>query len=174
MDTKLSAEIPPGLFVPGNSRIRVLGYFMAALFALLLLLVVEISMGEPIHPDSVSMKIVNKANAPLDLFWVNTFERGEPLVRQVSKPIRNNSDTIINSFNSHKFMIRYYSSRHGKSEAFFVKGPHDETVTVYSANGDAVGDLTVVQSTKYDDIKSTVRPIFRQTAQTCKIACTRT
>jgi len=132
-------------------------FSMEIISALFLVLLVGICIGEELHPDSVPMKIVNKANAPLDLFWVNTFEPNEPLVRQVSKPIRNNSDTIINSFDSHKFMVRYYSQRHGDSQVYFVKSPHEETVTVYSSNSDTVGDLSVVQSTKYDDIKSTVR-----------------
>jgi hypothetical protein len=129
-------------------------------FVMILVVAIQVDSAAP-HPESVPMKIVNKANAPLDLFWVNTFVKDEPIVRQVSKPIRNSSDTIINSYDTHKFMIRYYSAKHGKSEVFFHKGPMEETVTVYSTNGDDVGDLTVVQNTKYDDIKGTVQGATR-------------
>jgi hypothetical protein len=133
-----------------------------ALFAFVMIMAVAIQVNSAApHPESVPMKIVNMANAPLDLFWVNTFVKDEPMVRQVSKPIRNSSDTIINSYDTHKFMIRYYSAKHGKSEVFFHKGPMEETVTVYSTNGNDVGDLTVVQNTKYDDIKGTVKGATR-------------
>jgi len=129
-------------------------------FVMVLVVAFHVDSAAP-RPESVPMKIVNKANAPLDLFWVNTFQKDEPIVRQVSKPIRNSSDTIINSYDTHKFMIRYYSAKHGKSEVFFHKGPMEETVTVYSSNGFEVGDLTVVQNTKYDDIKGTVQGATR-------------
>jgi hypothetical protein len=54
---------------------------------------------EPVPAGSVIMKIVNKAGSPIELFWVNVFEKSRPLVKQTTKPIRNNSDTTVSSSN---------------------------------------------------------------------------
>lgn len=50
---------------------------------------------EPVPAGSVIMRIVNKAGSPIELFWVNVFEKTRPLVKQTQKPIRNNSDTTV-------------------------------------------------------------------------------
>lgn len=44
---------------------------------------------------STVMKIVNHAGSPVELFWVNVFEKGRPIVKQTTKAIRNNSETIV-------------------------------------------------------------------------------
>ena len=103
---------------------------------------------------SVPMKIVNRAHQPIDLFWINVFEVGEPLVPQLSKPIRNNSDTVINSYDTHEFILRYHNSEHGLSETRFVKGPEEETILVYSQ--DETNELYVIHTTKIDDVRDAV------------------
>ena len=44
---------------------------------------------------STIMRIVNHAGSPVELFWVNVFEKGRPIVKQTTKAIRNNSETIV-------------------------------------------------------------------------------
>lgn len=48
-------------------------------------------------PGSVVMKIINNCGLPIDLYWVNSFEKSRPLVRQTTTSIRNNTDTIVSS-----------------------------------------------------------------------------
>jgi hypothetical protein len=115
------------------------------------------SFGAP-PANSIPVKIVNRANAALDLHWINTFEVHRPLVRQVSKPIRNNSDTTINSYDTHEFLISYYDKKLSNfKHVTFVKGSTEETVTVYSNNGKEPGNLQLVKTTKYDNIKDTIK-----------------
>ena len=49
---------------------------------------------------------------PLIVWWINIFERdasalGHPLVRQTPKPIRNNTDFTINSYDTHAFIVKF-------------------------------------------------------------------
>ena len=63
-------------------------------------------------PGSVVMKITNNCGPPIDLFWVNTFEKSRPLVRQTTTSIRNNTDTIVSPemfFLSHKAYLCHES-----------------------------------------------------------------
>ena len=50
---------------------------------------------EAVPPGSIIMKIVNNAGAPIELFWINIFETDRPLVKQTTKPIRNNTDNVV-------------------------------------------------------------------------------
>jgi hypothetical protein len=45
--------------------------------------------------NSIPMKIVNEAGAPIELYWVNVYEKPNKLVKQTTKPIRNSSDTTV-------------------------------------------------------------------------------
>lgn len=60
-------------------------------------------------PGSIPMRILNHAGAPIELFWMNTFDPGAPLVLQSEKPLRNSSDlNVIFEATSPAFKI--YSS----------------------------------------------------------------
>lgn len=74
-------------------------------------------------------------------------------VKQTTKPIRNNTDTVINSYNTHQFQVRFVNEKFGKS-VDFTKGPKEETVTVKFDR--ETKSLTVKQSTKYDEVKETI------------------
>jgi hypothetical protein len=113
--------------------------------------------------NSVSMKIVNKSGFPIDLFWINTFEVHRPLVRQVSKPIRDGTDTIINSFDTHEFLIKIFSpdaddnnnDNDVDSQATRVKkGSKDETMTIYFSKENK---LEVIITTKQDEFRDNIR-----------------
>lgn len=74
------------------------------------------------------MKLFNHAGSPIDLFWVDPSSPRNP-VRQLDRPLRNSTDTKINSFNTHQFVVRYANHRPGV-EAHFTKGLGDETFHV--------------------------------------------
>lgn len=61
-------------------------------------------------PGSVPMRVINHAGAPIELYWINIFERHRPLVKQTQKAIRNNTETQINSYNTHSFVVKVRTS----------------------------------------------------------------
>jgi hypothetical protein len=41
------------------------------------------------------LKLVNNAGSSIEIFWVNIFEAGNPLVKQTEKPIRNTTKSEV-------------------------------------------------------------------------------
>lgn len=82
---------------------------------------------------STQMNVRNEADHPIELFWINIFTP-EPhaLVAQTTKPIRNNTNTIINSYNTHSFKVKYFNPpEHLQDvEGEFTKGPDDEEILI--------------------------------------------
>ena len=73
--------------------------------------------------------MVNNAGAPIEVFWIDTFLNDGTIVKQTSKPLRNSSDTSINSYSGHQFVARFLHDVPGV-EAYFTKGPNEETVVI--------------------------------------------
>lgn len=117
--------------------------------------------GDNAPPGSIPLRVVNRAHQPLELFWVNTYENDE-LVAQLSAPLRNNSDTRINSYPTHEFVVRYYDQTYSTSISRFEKGSGEETITVYSKSD--TKELFVIKSTKIDDMADSVN----DATQKCK------
>eukprot|EP01041_Mallomonas_annulata_P004235 gene4236-8428_t len=90
--------------------------------------------------DAVSMKIRNVAGSPIEIFWES--EEGS-LVSMLDKPLRNSSETVINSYYGHEFVVKFYKGLENV-EAHFIKGNTDEELVVSHADS---GDLIV---SKYD------------------------
>ena len=107
-------------------------------------------------PNSVPMKVVNSAGAPIELFWINVFKTPQELVLQTQKPIRNSSDTQINSFDTHEFMVKFLKpTKYPNAQISFVKGPREEVVTL---NFDPeTQKFSIKQVTKFDEIMDTIR-----------------
>ena len=105
-------------------------------------------LAEPAPPGSVQMRVVNHAGAPIELFWINVFEHDRPLVKQTTKAIRNNTDTTINSYDTHMFRVKYLHEIDG-TECEFTKGPKEEVITI---TADANRKMSSKQVTKYDEI----------------------
>lgn len=82
---------------------------------------------------STQMNVKNLADHPVELFWINIFTP-EPheLVAQTTKPIRNNTNTVINSYDTHSFKVKYYNPpEHLEDvEGEFTKGPDDEEILI--------------------------------------------
>lgn len=71
------------------------------------------------------------------------------MTKQTEKPIRNNSETVINSYDTHKFMVKFLNPIDG-ADATFVKGPREERVTVtYDTD---TNTMTCTTKTKFDEI----------------------
>ena len=128
-------------------------------FELFLVLVVVLGVVQAeIRPKgSVQMKIKNHAGYPIELYWINIFTP-EPhdLVPQTSKPIRNGTDTVINSYDTHAFKAKYFNPPdHLKNvEGTFAKGPEDEHVII--SFDEETGTLQCVQKTAQERIKDEI------------------
>jgi len=110
-------------------------------------------LAEPPPIGSVPLKIINRSGHPVELFWVNTFIPEPELVMQTTKPIRNSSETNINSYDTHEFVIKFYDKKLGK-EANFTKGPKEEIIYVtYDEDEQA---LKLKQTTKFDEIMDNI------------------
>ena len=110
----------------------------------------------PPPPNSIPMKVVNYAGAPIELFWVNVFKTPNELVLQTQKPIRNSSDTNINSFDTHEFMVKFLKpTKYPNAKVSFTKGPREEVVTLTFEP--ETQQLSVKQVTKFDEIMDTIR-----------------
>jgi hypothetical protein len=103
--------------------------------------------------------VQNNAGQPIELFWIDTInspkdsKSGPDLVLQTSKPIRNSTSTQINSYNTHKFRIKFRDQSYSSSSVDFAKVDTDETVTV-SYNRDT-DEMTAVSRTDFHDFLDT-------------------
>ena len=84
----------------------------------------------------------------MDNFSKKKKKKGPDLVAQTDKPLRNGSDTIINSYNTHTFRIKPHKGHSSESFADFVKGPKAEKAVV-SFDGYR---LTVERMTRFDEV----------------------
>ncbi len=100
------------------------------LFVLLLITVFIIKFDQSSGEiNSLKLKIVNYAGSPIQIFWINTFSSQRDLVMQTSKPLRNNTDASINTYETHQFSVRWL--KHVPGEDFnFTMGNVDETRVV--------------------------------------------
>ena len=64
-----------------------------------------ISAAAPVN--SIPVKVVNHAGAPIELWWIDTYKNDGTLIKQTSKPIRNSTDAVINSYDTHQFLIKF-------------------------------------------------------------------
>lgn len=126
---------------------------MLLLLALLSLISVCFSNGAP--PGSIPMRVVNHAGSPIELWWIDTFtdRNKEKLVMQTQKPLRNNTDAHINSYDTHQFAVKFLKDT--GAEARFTKGPREEVVTV--TYDPETGSMSVKQTTKFDELMDTLR-----------------
>lgn len=111
--------------------------------------------------NSILMKVVNHAGAPIELFWIDTYKNDGTLIKQTTKPIRNGTDTSINSYDTHQFMVKFLKPVKG-AQVRFTKGPREETVLVnYDPD---TNEMTVKQTTKFNDILETVNEATKSCA----------
>jgi hypothetical protein len=75
--------------------------------------------------------VKNHAGAPIQFFWVNTFDSfsSTPTLQEIMQPLRNGTDVSINTFANHIFAARFLKHIDG-IEAIFTKGPGKEAIVV--------------------------------------------
>mmetsp|Transcript_932 Transcript_932/g.1250 ORF Transcript_932/g.1250 Transcript_932/m.1250 type:complete len:429 (-) Transcript_932:552-1838(-) len=105
--------------------------------------------GSVVPPGSVPMKLVNHAGSPIELFWVDIYSHIGDLVKQTPKPLRNSTSTQINSYDTHKFVVKSLDPKKNSS-AEFVKGPKEEDFIVTS--DPETNELKVIQKVKNSEI----------------------
>jgi len=98
---------------------------------------------------------MNHAGAPIDVFWIDTFKNDGTVVKQTSKPIRNGTETNINSYDGHDFVAKFVDEKPGVLEAYFTKGPSEEKVIIsYDEEAKA---MDAQQITKFNEIMDLVK-----------------
>lgn len=80
---------------------------------------------------------------------MNTFDAARDLVAQTKKPLRNNTDAKINSYNGHQFQAKFLNHLPG-TEVTFTKGPEEETFTI--TYDDETQQLAAVQSSSETEV----------------------
>lgn len=75
-------------------------------------------------------------------------------MRQSENPIKNNSETMINSYDTHRFLLKFVNGQPDLSEAEFTKGPYEETVTIMH---DQSNGLYAVQESTFDKFVSNMK-----------------
>ena len=81
------------------------------------------------------------------------------LVLQSSKPIRNNTDIHINSYDTHQFMIKFLKDDKEYEGGKFIKGPKEEVITV--TFNETTHQFKIRQATKYDDVMENIRAVAK-------------
>lgn len=119
---------------------------------------VAFAASETAPPGSVPMRIINHAGAPIEIYWINVFQKHRPLVKQTTKAIRNNTETEINSYNTHSFVVKFLNPIPGVyAQAQFTKGPKPEVITVsWELQQSGRMKMFAKQVTKYDEILTMV------------------
>lgn len=129
---------------------------MSSRFSVVLISIIALFSGlvASVAPaNSILMKVVNHAGAPIELFWIDTYKNDGTLIKQTTKPIRNGTDASINSYDTHQFMVKFLKPIKG-AQVKFTKGPREETVLVtYDASNN---EMKAKQMTKFNDIIETV------------------
>lgn len=92
---------------------------------------------------------------------MNTFQKEIEYVRQTKKPIRNSTEAIINSYDTHQFEVRFLRDD-PEASVVFTKGPEDETVIV--RYNDETGKLELEQVT---DLNKLFKQVEEDISQKC-------
>lgn len=78
---------------------------------------------------------------------------------QSSKPIRNNTDLHINSYDTHQFLIKFLKDDKEYAGSKFIKGPKEEVITVRF--NETTLQFNIRQATKYDDVMENIRAVAK-------------
>ena len=91
------------------------------------------------------------------MFWINTFKPNKELVLQTQTPIRNGTESTINSYDTHQFIVKFKNDIPGVNVSF-AKGPRDEVITIFYTEGKG---MSVTQVTKLDEIKDQIYAVTK-------------
>lgn len=122
---------------------------MLPIISFVLMMVMQSVRCDPRPINSIPMTVINKANNPIELFWMGNGD----LVRQTEVPIQPNGEANINSYDTHKFVAKFVDGNPDQTQTIFAKGPHKETISIY---WNASHGLSNVQYSKYDEFSDKV------------------
>ena len=100
---------------------------------------------------------MNHAGFPIELFWLDMRDGHEvKRVKQTMKPIRNESESQVSSYEGHQFLIKFYHNLTEKDAHIMIsKSGREETVTVsYDATAD---EFSVVSYSKFDEVMAGIK-----------------
>jgi len=93
-------------------------------FSLSLFLPIYLPLSHSFFPYAcIAQQIVNHAGFPIEVFWLDMQEGVEHRrIKQTMKPIRNESETHIKSYENHQFLVKFYHNVTEKdAHTHFVK-----------------------------------------------------
>ena len=93
--------------------------------------------------DQPLVRVMNEAGSPLQVYWIDPESGDEVLLS--SKPIRHGQSMTMNSFNTHRFVVRYDSNQPAFA-ARFTKSPSHEVAVVTATAHHMVVELTPVDT----------------------------
>lgn len=101
--------------------------------------------------------MVNNAGHPIELYWVDIREGKEvKRVVQTVKPIRNESETHVSSYEGHQFLIKFFHNVTTKdAHIMFSKSAREETVTV--AYDETQDELSITSYSKFDEMMVNIK-----------------
>jgi hypothetical protein len=99
----------------------------------------------------LSLKVINLSGEPINLFWID--ESSNELVNQFERPLRNGSESTINSYENHRFLVRFFVER-DNLEKLFTKTSDDEVVLVSS--DPLSNELNVRQTSQYYEMEDKI------------------
>jgi prolyl 4-hydroxylase len=105
----------------------------------------------------IALKLVNHASFPIDVYWLEMVDGVEKRrIKQTVKPIRNESETQINSYEGHQFLVKFFHNQTAKdAHVLFSKSGREETITVtYDAQSD---EFAVTSFSKFDEIMAEIK-----------------
>jgi hypothetical protein len=71
--------------------------------------------------QSLTLKVVNQADAAIEFLWINTFD-GSNAVKSIFNPVSPGDVLDMNTYEGHNFMCRFKDHNEGGPEKVFVKG----------------------------------------------------
>ena len=118
------------------------GHFFVSIVSLLLCqdhVIVATTDDENAPLWQPAVQVVNLAGEPIELFWVSS--KGEE-TKLLGEPIQNGTASLMNSFDKHKFLVRYEVDT--GIEGRFIKGPSHEIAVVTIMDDEMLVTLTPV------------------------------
>lgn len=123
-----------------------------ALFSAILALAMQIALTAAIAPpNSVTMKAINNAGAPIEIFWINPSNK--EFVKQTPKAVRNGTESSINSFEGHDFIARFQKHIEGVETSWTKLGREEKVIITYDPTTNRMNNK---QLTKLDEVKEII------------------
>jgi hypothetical protein len=92
------------------------------------------------------------------LFWINEIDGSGDLVKQNVKPIRNNTEDNIETYEGHKFKIKYWGDKYIGEADFVVGNADSKLIVTYDWD---ISNFHIEFRSKVDDILDNIKASFK-------------